>query len=339
MASVGRLSDGSGVVSIMDGFYQDFGRPGHDAWHDASAPEPHDAAASPPDPLRMLRQLDRAGIGLFECDLKTERLSWTRTVYDVFGLPERGFHRGDVVELYDPESREVLDALRSRAIEMAGAFTLDAKITRPDGADRWIQITAEVEYAGGRPVRLSGTKRDITEQRREQERLRIAAETDGLTGLSNRAAFQTRFLDSSPRNPGLHPLGALVLIDVDGFKQVNDHHGHIAGDACLSQFGQRLRQAFPDALMTARIGGDEFAVLLPSNRHLPRVSRRVKDANALLRTPIFWNGRLLTIGASHGIAVAENAFTYDAEAMFLRADQALYAAKRARKPGEILPVG
>lgn len=320
----------------MDGLHHDFGRPDDDFRCDAGAPDLPDAPVFVPDPARMLRRLDRAGIGLFECELRTERLSWTRSVYDVFGLPERGFRRGDVVKLYDPESREVLDALRSRAIETAGSFTLDARITRPDGSDRWIRITAEVEHQGGKAVRLAGTKRDITEQRREQERLRIAAETDALTGLANRAAFQARFLDSSASRPGVRPLGALVLIDVDGFKQVNDRHGHIAGDACLAQFGQRLRQAFPGALMTARIGGDEFAVLLPSDRHLPRVGRRVREAIALLRTPIFWQGRLLTIGASHGIAIADNAFAYDAEAMFLRADQALYAAKRARKPDALL---
>lgn len=316
----------------MDGFHQDFGRSGHDAWEDTSAPETDDGPSAASDPQRMLRQLDRAGIGLFECDLRTERLSWTRSVYDVFGLARRGFHRSDVVGLYDAQSREALDALRSRAIETAGSFMLDARITRPDGADRWIQIVAEVEHENGRPVRLSGTKRDITQQRREQEKLRIAAETDGLTGLANRAAFQMHFLDSTPSHPGLSPLGALALIDLDGFKLVNDRHGHIAGDACIAQFGQRLRQAFPDALMTARIGGDEFAVLLPSNRHLPRVGRRIREAIAQLSTPIFWNGRLLAIGASHGITIADHAFTYDAEAMFLRADQALYSAKRARKP-------
>lgn len=321
----------------MDGFHQDFGRLGSDVWQDVSAPEADHFPVTAPDPARMLRQLDRAGIGLFECELRTERLSWTRSVYDLFGLPERGFHRSEVVALYDAESREALEKLRSRAIEVAGVFTLDARFTRPDGTERWVQITAEVDHDRGRPVRLSGTKRDITQQRVEQERLRAKAETDALTGLANRAAFQSRFLDSSASKPGLRPLGALVLIDIDGFKQVNDRHGHIAGDACLAQFGQRMRQAFPDALMTARIGGDEFAVLLPSNRDLPRIGRRVREAVALLRTPIFWNGRLLTVGASNGIAIAENAFAYDAEAMFLRADQALYAAKRARKPDALAP--
>ena len=313
----------------MDGYFHDFGTSAHAAPDDTAAIEPAQPVPGQPDIARVLRSLDHAGIGLFECDLRTDGLNWTRKVYDMFGLrSDKGLNRGDVVELYDPESREVLHRLRSHAIERAGGFTLDARITRTDGEDRWIQIVANIECEAGRPVRLNGTKRDITEQRREQENLRLAAETDGLTGLSNRSAFQTRFLDASMAAPFFRPLGALILFDVDGFKAINDRYGHLAGDACLAQFGKRLSQAFFDALMVARVGGDEFAVLLPSNRHLPRIARRAKEAINLLRTSIVWNGHLLEVGASYGIAIAENAMAYDAEAMFLRADRALYAAKR-----------
>jgi diguanylate cyclase (GGDEF)-like protein/PAS domain S-box-containing protein len=315
----------------MDGYFQDFGSAAGYGREDLAAPAADDTPIARPDLSRVLRTLDHAGIGLFACDLKTEALQWTRSVYDIFGLsPRDGIRRGEVVELYDPESREALHRLRSRAIECAGGFTLDARITRTDGEDRWMQIVANVECEGGRPVRLTGTKQDITRQRQEQERLRAAAETDCLTGLANRAAFQSRFLDSGLNDLGFRPLGALILFDVDGFKRLNDRYGHIAGDACLAQFGKRLRQAFFDALMVARVGGDEFAVLLPSNRHLPRIARRAKEAITLLKTPVLWNGHLLEVGASYGIAIAENAMAYDAEAMFIRADRALYAAKRAR---------
>jgi diguanylate cyclase (GGDEF)-like protein/PAS domain S-box-containing protein len=315
----------------MDGHYHDFGTPVHHDPDDTDAMAPADAAPGQPDIARILRNLDRAGIGLFECDLKTEALQWTRSVYDLFGLAAtRQVHRGEIVGLYDRESSEALHRLRSRAIERSGGFTLDARITRPDGDERWIQIVAQVECQGSRPVRLSGTKQDITRHRQEAEKLRQSAETDCLTGLANRHVFQSRFLDAGHARQGLAPLGALILFDVDGFKQVNDRFGHMAGDACLAQFGKRLSQAFFDALMVARVGGDEFAVLLPSNRHLPRIARRAKEAVNLLGTPMLWNGHLLEVGASYGIAIAENAMTYDAEAMFMRADRALYAAKRAR---------
>jgi diguanylate cyclase (GGDEF)-like protein/PAS domain S-box-containing protein len=284
-----------------------------------------------PDTQSIARSIARAGIGVFECDLRTEALSWTRNVYDIFGIDRCAVpDRQDMVALYDEESRETLHRLRSRAIERRSGFTLDARITRPDGADRWVQIVAQVESERGRPLRLVGTKQDITRQRTEFEALQDFAQRDSLTGLANRSVFQQRFLDASRTALGIRPLGALVLFDVDGFKQINDVYGHAAGDACLIQFGQRISQSFPDALMVARIGGDEFAVLLPSDRNLQRLDNRIAATIALLRMPVAWNGHLLEAGASHGVAMANNAISYDAEAMFLRADQALYAVKRAR---------
>lgn len=316
----------------MDGHLTDLGSIDADAW-DGVADDALPCALIPqPNPAQIVNSLDRAGIGVFACDLRTERLAWTPSVYDIFGVtPRPDIRRGEIVELYDRESLEALERVRSRAIERASGFMLDARITRPDGATRWIQIVAQVECDSGGPARLTGTKQDITRQRLERDLLQQSAESDSLTGLSNRTVFQSRFLDSARTALGFRPLGALVLFDVDGFKQVNDRFGHVAGDACLVQFGQRIRQAFPDALMVARIGGDEFAVLLPSHRNLQRLFRRVEGAVALLKTPILWNDALLEVGASYGIAKAENAISYDAEAMFMRADQALYAAKRARK--------
>lgn len=287
--------------------------------------------APQPDAQRIANSIARAGIGVFECDLQSQALLWTRNVYDIFGIERSTVpRREDIVALYDPPSREALTRLRSRAIERRSGFTLDARITRPDGHHRWIQIMAQVETERGRPVRLVGTKLDITRQRAEMQALEQSALHDGLTGLANRAVFQNRFLDSSRTTLGFRPLGALVLFDIDRFKQINDHYGHAAGDTCLIEFGQRIRKAFPDALLTARIGGDEFAVLLPSNRSLRRLNARIASALALLKMPIAWNGTLLEAGASHGAALAQNAISYDAEEMFLRADQALYVAKRAR---------
>ncbi|WP_439484568.1 diguanylate cyclase domain-containing protein [Blastomonas fulva] len=284
-----------------------------------------------PDSQCISRAVARAGVGVFECDLQSETLCWTRNIYDLFGIDRSARpHRTEIVALYDEASRETLDRLRSRAIERRTGFTLDARITRPDGAERWVQIIAQVETERGRAARLVGTKLDITRQRTEFEALQQTAERDSLTGLANRAVFQQRFLDASRSTLSLRPLGALVLLDVDGFKQINDRYGHAAGDACLAQFGQRIQQCFPDALMVARIGGDEFAVLMPSDRNLQRLPSRIAAAIALLRMPVAWNGHLLETGASHGVALAHNAISYDAEDMFLHADQALYVAKRAR---------
>lgn len=299
--------------------------------HDFDLPGSRALIDREPDAACIARAIAQAGIGVFECDLRTQDLLWTRNIYDFFGI-ERGTapHREDIVTLYDEESRETLDRLRGRAIERKSGFSMDARIIRPDGTSRWVQIAAQVETEHGRAVRLVGTKQDITRQRADLDALQRSAHQDSLTGLSNRALFQSRFLDSSRAALGFRPLGALVLFDIDGFKQINDRFGHAAGDACLVAYGQRIRQSFPDALLVARIGGDEFAVLLRSNRNLQRLTSRIAATIDLLRLPVPWNGHLLEAGASFGVALAQNAISYDAEEMFLRADQALYAAKRAR---------
>lgn len=297
----------------------------------AADPLSADLSSAEPDPQQIARTLTHAGIGVFQCDLSTQGLRWTRPVYEIFGLdPMAPLHREDVLALYDEESRAVLDRVRSRALDRRSGFTLDARIKRTDGQQRWVQIMAQVESTRGSALRLVGTKQDITEQRERWDALQRSAERDSLTGLANRAVFQSRFLDSARTTLGFRPLGALVLFDVDGFKQINDRYGHAVGDACLVQFGERIRRGFPDALLTARIGGDEFAVLLPSNRSLQRVNARVVRVAQALKMPIVWNDILFEAGACHGIALAHNAISYDAEEMFVRADLALYAAKRAR---------
>jgi PAS domain S-box-containing protein len=171
-----------------------------------------------PDTQRIARSIARAGIGVFECDLRTDALLWTRNVYDIFGIDSATVpHRDEIVALYDEESRETLNRLRSRAIARKSGFTMDARITRPDGTDCWVQIVAQVETERGRPLRLVGTKQDITRQRAEFQALEQSAQQDSLTGLSNRTVFQERFLDSSSTTLGFRPLGALVLFDIDGF--------------------------------------------------------------------------------------------------------------------------
>src|SRR3546814_3130095 len=96
-----------------------------------------------------------------------------------------------------------------------------------------------------RSARLYGTKQDITEERERWEAMRRMAEQDPLTGLANRGRFQTRFLDSPRSAPAITPLGALVLVAIDGCRQVNHISGHAAGDACLRTVAERLLTGFP----------------------------------------------------------------------------------------------
>ena len=122
------------------------------------------------------------------------------------------------------------------AINARSGFSLDANIIRPDGSDRWIRITAAVRGSNGR---AENALRDETRRHRGTraggKNSGPVAECDPLTGVANRVRFQ-RFLERSNDDPLLNNIGALILFDLDGFKQLNDRWGHAAGDRCLNRF-------------------------------------------------------------------------------------------------------
>ncbi|GLK82594.1 sensor domain-containing diguanylate cyclase [Ancylobacter defluvii] len=270
-----------------------------------------------------------AKIGVWECDLATEELSWTDGVYDIFGLP-RGCRvsRETVLALYADESRQEMERLREKAIREAGSFTLDIRVRNLDGAPRWVRLSADVECENGRPVRIFGTKQDITLEKELWNRMRALAECDSLTGVANRKVFEERLAASLAAGAGQEALAALVLVDVDGFKHVNDTLGHAAGDECLRQTARRLEAAFGADSLTARIGGDEFAVLAFGTGDVERIESLAAEAIARLSQPVAWMGQALTVTASIGIAAATELGIGPAQ-LFTQADHALYAAKAA----------
>lgn len=273
-----------------------------------------------------------ARIGVWSCDLADSRLSWSSGVYDLFGLSTKTeLDRRQTVKMYTDESREALERLRSHAIATRGTFTLDAQIMRHSGDMKWMRVTGVMSHnAFGAPL-LHGLKQDITEEKLRSEELRRLAENDALTGLANRALFESRFLNRCCSASGIVPLGALILFDLNGFKGINDRLGHLAGDACLKVFAERLSASFPNALLTARIGGDEFAVLISDDKPVPLIKAHLARFLSEMRAPILWREHIFKVGAAHGIAFPTDPYRYDPEELFVSADDALYAAKRATK--------
>ena len=261
-----------------------------------------------------------AKIGVWECRLEDEALTWTDAVYRMFDLPVgSAVDRETTLGCYCLESRIRLDALRSRAIAERGGFTLDAEIVTAFGNRRWIRLTATVECEGGIPVRIFGMKQDITEEKILADRTRYLAEFDILTGLPNRAAFYGRLT-------GMDRLGALLLLDLDGFKQVNDTHGHMAGDVCLAEVGRRLKEVCHPTEFVARIGGDEFGIVVDATIGTDGLAALAARIIAAMAPPITWKQGTFTIGASIGIAMMVR---HSPEDLFAEADTALYAAKAA----------
>lgn len=264
-----------------------------------------------------------ARIGVWECDLRTEILTWTDGVYDIFEIPRgTAVTRELTLNCYSEASRRTLEQLRNQAIEQGIGFTLDAEITTLGGKKRWMRLTTSVETENGVSTRIFGMKQDITEEKILADRTRYLAEFDVMTGLANRSQFQSRLaeLDS------VGAIGALLLVDLDGFKQINDTHGHALGDECLKETAQRLAAVCEPAELVARLGGDEFAVILGHPADTLASQALAARIVAVLAEPVVRVGQSLKFGASVGIARAEGANPAD---LFKQADAALYAAKAA----------
>ncbi|WP_208948295.1 diguanylate cyclase domain-containing protein [Segnochrobactrum spirostomi] len=270
-----------------------------------------------------------AKIGAWECDLTTGRLTWTDGVYDIFELP-RGIAitREQVLALYFKDSRREMERQRRRAIESGESFVLDIRIRTAMGNQKWVRLTGDVETVAGRRARVYGLKQDVTAEHERFEQLRTLAEFDPLTGLPNRRAFQTALAGALTAGDRRRAATALLLLDLDGFKQLNDTLGHGAGDACLRQVSAILRRVLKDADMIARIGGDEFAIITRVPRDPRRLDALCARLLAAIRKPMKLDGNLWQVGASVGLARLGAHSAGTAEAVFAEADAALYAAKR-----------
>ena len=274
--------------------------------------------------------LNAARIGIWECDLETERLSWTSGVYDIFGYPaDNPLRRANIVDLYIDDSRRNMELARAEVIRSGRPVTLDTEIRTWRGERRWMRLTINALHEGGRPVRIFGCKQDVTSDRHAIESLRQQAETDPLTGLANRTIFQARYREvvGDSLNHGF--ASALVLIDLDGFKELNDTHGHLAGDACLCEVAQRLRRAFHYAGLVGRLGGDEFAIILRAPTDPARIADVLQQTIVMLSRPLFWNGLRIEVSASIGAALVGRPHRRQIADLFSEADVALYRAKAA----------
>jgi diguanylate cyclase (GGDEF)-like protein/PAS domain S-box-containing protein len=201
---------------------------------------------------------------------------------------------------------------------------------RSDGEGIVEEVTiAPVFDPGGKPIRIVAILRDVTERRRLQERLERLAHYDPLTALPNRALFFDRLEGAVSRARREERRFALLFIDLDGFKAVNDRFGHDAGDFLLFEIARRLRLAIRDSDTAGRMGGDEFTVLL-ENISKPEDAMALADKirDSLTEPALIPAGAKVTVGASVGIAVFPDDGD-DGESVLKAADSAMYAIKLA----------
>ena len=207
-------------------------------------------------------------------------------------------------------------------------LNFESEVYRCDGTRIWISENAHVVRDGtGQLVCYEGTVQDITERKHYQQQLERQANYDFLTGLPNRNLLADRLEQAISRVQRSGGFLAVVLIDLDGFKFVNDTLGHAAGDELLVVVAQRLRHSLRSSDTVARQGGDEFVLVLNGGEHIETTISLLDRILDVVRQPIELQGRELQIGASLGVALYQHGHD-NAETLLKHADMAMYAAKK-----------
>ncbi len=226
------------------------------------------------------------------------------------------------------EDRETVRMAWLRALSGSHA-EVESRVQQPNGALRWFRrIFYPYTNSEGKVVRIDGLMEDTTDARNMINRLHTLATTDSLTALPNRALFNDRLaqaIAAASRNEGRHV--ALILMDLDRFKEINDTLGHPAGDQMLIMVAQRLRGVLRETDTLSRLGGDEFAVLLPDVRDgRQTVERVIKNIRECFSTPFHYADNELYLGSGIGVVLYPE-HGQDAATLMSRADVAMYGTK------------
>jgi diguanylate cyclase (GGDEF)-like protein len=202
----------------------------------------------------------------------------------------------------------------------------------PDGGTRYLSVSGEPRFdAAGGFLGYRGIGRDVTEISIARERIASLAYNDALTGLANRTSLAPALDQAIERTRRHRSKLAGVFMDLDGFKQINDLHGHAAGDAFLVEVARRLRRSLRASDVVARLGGDEFFAVLEQMQDVPAVERVVsKLAGEVLKPYELFGGVKARVSASLGVSIFPDD-AGDAATLMAHADKAMYAAKRAGK--------
>ncbi len=276
-----------------------------------------------------------ASDGLWDWDLLRQEISFSPRWKAMVGLSAGvGYGRSDEwFERIHPDDRAPLHAaLEAHIAGESAHFQHEHRIRHEDGTYRWVLCRGvAVRRVDGRATRIAGSQTDITERATAQEQLRHAALHDTLTALPNRALFMellAQVIDRRRRHPE-HRF-AVLFLDIDRFKVVNDSLGHLVGDELLAAISRRLESCLRDGDVLARLGGDEFTILLNDLSHVDQASVIADRIQAVLRTPFFVAGRELFATASIGIALSVTEYTRPEDIM-RDADTAMYRAKALGK--------
>ena len=260
-----------------------------------------------------------ACIGDWELDLVSGSLTRSDELYPIVGSKRGELTDTSVIplEIVHPDDKQLVEESLHTAQHCGKDFSIDFRVVLANGDTRVVHAQAEVvQDDAGKPIRISGTIQDITERKKAEKQIQHLALHDGLTGLPNRLWFEEQVDKALAVAQRLDQKLATLFFDLDRFKNINDSLGHQVGDALLKQVAKRVTHCLrksdymirgsmetSDNIM-ARMGGDEFTVLLPNLRHAEDAARVAQRIMETLAIPFNFGGGDVFVSASIGIALA-----------------------------------
>jgi diguanylate cyclase (GGDEF)-like protein/PAS domain S-box-containing protein len=284
------------------------------------------------DVERRALALTGAGDMIWDWDVSADKVFTSPETETLLGL-RRGALEGPAARWLDvlhPLDRDRFRAALDNVLEQRrGRLVQDFRLRTPDGHYLWFALKARpVVGSDGEVVRLVGTLSDVTEFKNAEERLLHDAVHDNLTGLPNRELFVDRIesvLALSKADEAIKP--TIIVIDLDRFKQVNDSVGIAVGDSILLTLARRLGRLLKPQDTLARLAGDQFALILLSEKEADRIVAFAETLRRALRAPITFNDREIFLTASMGIALSDGQ-PHRTEEVLKDAELAMYHAKR-----------
>lgn len=285
---------------------------------------------------RYALALKGANDGLWDWNMKTNRVYFSDRWKQMLGYAsdELGDNPEEWFKLIHPDDRnEVEQALQAHLDGGSEHFESEHRILSKSGRYLWILSRGiAVRDSTGRPQRMAGSQTDISERKRVENQLLHDAFHDNLTGLPNRALFMDRLSQAIERSRrDTYTSFAVLFLDIDRFKMINDTIGHLSGDEFLIEIADRLKNSLRPGDTVARLGGDEFGILIDGFKEREQVEEIAATIQTALAEPTMIQNREVFPSASIGIAYNDESI-HSSDEILRNADIAMYRSKAA-SPG------
>ena len=273
--------------------------------------------------------------GMWDHDLIRNQSVLSPRFMEILGFPADSdpLDIGHFSDRLHSDDRERIQAAVESHLSQHTPFDHEYRLRRADGSYVWVQGHGQAIWdKAGVPFRFVGSIVDITERKQHEAQIRNLAQHDVLTGLPNRRLLDDRLKQSAAQARRSNELLAAMVVDLDGFKSINDNHGHKAGDEVLLQIAKRLSNSVREVDTVARFGGDEFVILLPGQRSWDNADKLARKILAAVSEPIVIGGQEHRVSASIGVAFYPTDAD-DIDWLIQRADNAMYRVKNTGRNG------